>query len=244
MEFYLKHNSFCSEFFGMKCGDVEPNYQSKKTTEVELCNLVKMSCDDGFQFLSLRFDPSNLDLLAAAVLCDFVFIECLLTFSLDLNNSRPLPYKQFSDHIALNGDIEAISQISRGSFKLDRFHLDPMIDNCDADELKAVWSANCVRGRSDKVFVVRSTDGGVIGFNACKISADAAFIDLIAVEGKYHKSGVASQLLQMCVQEYRGKKCRLLVGTQANNKASVNLYLKHGLSLSRVQYTFHRHARI
>ena len=242
MEFYLKHNSFCSEFFGMKCGDVEPNYQSKKITDVELSNLVKISCADGFEFLALRFDPSNLDLLAAAALCDFVFIECLLTFSLDLNNIRQWPYEKFNDHIASDGDIEAISRISRDGFKFDRFHSDPMIDDCDADELKAVWSANCVRGRSDKVFVARSSDGRVLEFNACKISADAVVIDLIAVDGAYHKNGIASKLLQMCVQEYRGKKRKLLVGTQANNKASLNLYLKHGLSLSSVHYTFHRHA--
>lgn len=244
MGFYLKHNSFCSKYLGMKCGIIEPIIENQKSSAFELDQLVKKSFETGYKFLSLRFDPSNIDLYAAATSCDFVFVECLLTFSMDLDDGYQWPSTKFDDYLASLDDIEAISQIAHDSFKFDRFHLDPLIDDSCADKLKAAWSKNCVCGRSDKVFVVRAADEKVIGFNACKLTADAVVIDLIAVDGRSQKNGVATQLLRMCVQEYRGRKNRLLVGTQANNKASINLYLKHGLSLNSVQYTFHRHSNV
>ena len=242
MEFDVKHNLFCSEYLGMKCGDVKPNSQNKKFSQGELSNFVKATSDKGFKFLSLRFDASNVDLLSAAVSCDFIFTECLITFSMNLDVVEDLPNSHFDDDLASLNDIDVISQISRGSFEFDRFHIDPLIDDCCADELKAAWSENCVRGRSDKVFVVRDKNRKVIGFNACKIGFDSASIDLIAVEKKSQKTGVASRLVQMCVQEYGRKKNRLFVGTQANNKASINFYVKHGFLINSIQYTFHRHA--
>lgn len=111
---------------------------------------------------------------------------------------------------AVPEDIGSCREIAK-SFRYDRFHADPRIPLEQANELKARWIENAIRGRAEKVWVA---EGGFLSV------LPGGRIDLICVEPKMRGRGVAKRLLHEAFRTYPV----LTVGTQAANEESLKLY--------------------
>lgn len=135
-------------------------------------------------------------------------------------------------------DIPACVRIARAAFKQSRFHLDPLVDDARACDLKAKWTRNSIEGRADASLVVRR-NGPAIGFVFCLRGDPAATIDLIAVDPDNQREGIGRSLVAGVLDHYRDQVDRVTVGTQAENPASLSFYRDLGFTeLSRAR-TYH-----
>jgi len=165
----------------------------------------------------------------------FRVVEVLLTHQAPLEAAAEVPA---GIRVASEADIAACRAIAAASFRFDRFHADPAIDDSAADAQKAQWIENAVRGRADTVLVAE-TDGAVSGFNACHLRGETAVIDLIAVHPEAQGRGIGHTLVAGAFAHYAGRARVLQVGTQEDNRASRRLYERFGFAPVTRQVTLH-----
>ncbi len=140
-------------------------------------------------------------------------------------------------------DAPGVRELARTGFRYSRFHLDNRLDPATANEIKAQWVGNFFTGRrGDSLWV--ALDGiQVAGFLLMTLgSEEAAIIDLIAVDSRYQRRGVARSLLRQAECHYRQKRL-LRVGTQIVNHPSLRLYENEGFRIQQSQYVLHFHTK-
>lgn len=163
-------------------------------------------------------------------------IEHLVRFEREVLPAEVLPSRI---RVATTDDRDACVEVARSGFSADRFHADPYIEDCIADEIKAAWVRNCFAGRSD-LLLVGEDDATVTGFVACRGSeTDGAVVDLIAVAKEHRGRGWGGDLLRGCLASLP-PVCRVLsAGTQANNTSSIQMYVKLGFRPVEASVTMH-----
>lgn len=142
-------------------------------------------------------------------------------------------------------DRDRIVDIARNAFTYSRFHLDPMIPDVIADRIKAEWAGNYFAGQRGDAMVTVEADGRVAGFlQLLKGQEDDVVVDLIAVEPMYARRGLARAMIGFAANHGIGDGVRpasMVVGTQAANTPSVNLYEASGFRLSASVFVLHHH---
>lgn len=191
-------------------------------------------------FVSARVGDADAAAQAALTAAGFVEMECLVTLACDVAGAADDGEGDAGVVLARPEDAEACAAVAGRSFRSDRFHVDPGIPSSCADALKAAWMKNDVQGRADAVLLWRQ-DGQVAGVNACLRHGDDAIIDLICTAPEMQRRGGGRALVRAGLRHYASRARRMLVGTQARNSASLNLYRKLGFSEIARQRTFHLH---
>jgi ribosomal protein S18 acetylase RimI-like enzyme len=165
-------------------------------------------------------------------------VETFLTFSKSLGaDLEAKPDARVGP--AVPDDEAACVALGGSAFVYDRFHRDPAVPNSAADALKAEWVMNGLRGRADRTFVARA-GGQVVGFNLCMLRNDVPWIDLIAVDSRHRRKGLARALVDASLLHYRDRGfARLDVKTQSENPDSVLLYKRCGFELTDTAAAFH-----
>jgi dTDP-4-amino-4,6-dideoxy-D-galactose acyltransferase len=139
-------------------------------------------------------------------------------------------------------DAQGSAEIARDSYRYSRFHLDPMIPDLVARDLKASWVGNFFRGaRGDRMLVAEGPSGELAGFVLGLTKEDCVVIDLIAVSPQFQRQGVAADLVQGLASCYPPQTL-VSAGTQAANIGSVRFYESQGFRLASSAYVFHYHA--
>ena len=64
-------------------------------------------------------------------------------------------------------------------------------------------------------------------------------IDLIAVDKKYRKQGIARKLIEGMINHYQEQHLTFTVGTQISNKPSTDLYKKCGFLVAEYGLVWH-----
>lgn len=130
-------------------------------------------------------------------------------------------------------------ELAQKSFHYDRFHRDPNINDSLADLSRAIWVDNALNGRA--LFVLGAyIDKKLVGFIDINKKNRVATIDLIAVDVRYRRQDIASQLIEAAKR--RLEKLHFLkiqVGTQAENLPSISCYKKNNFKLIATNKTFH-----
>jgi len=135
---------------------------------------------------------------------------------------------------------QAVEKIARDNFLYSRFHLDPLIDDDIADQIKQNWVKNYFIGkRGDEMFLAL-LDNKPAGFLQLIIKEKELFIDLIGVDKIAQGRGVASSMIQFASTNI--KSSCIKVGTQIGNLPSIKLYQKLGFVLTESDYVFHYHS--
>lgn len=192
--------------------------------------------------LTCRIDAGRNDLASVLEAAGLRRVERLLTLARPLEEQGPpAGTPGVTVEAGGPGDRAACGQLARVAFTSDRFHADPTIPDPAADALKARWAENALTGRADAPLVARDPAGRVIGFNMCRFDPKTrqAAIDLIAVAAEARGRGVGRALVEAALRHYRGRAERLLVGTQADNAASLALYRASGFEVVAEQLTYH-----
>lgn len=172
----------------------------------------------------------------------FCSIECLLTFQ---RRHKQLLTENSLDHKIVSYDknhLKDLKRIAAKAFRYSRFHSDPGISHAQANLSRVQWVINSCQGRAQKVFVAQKRNKA-IGFVLCRGGLSSktkkiGVIDLIAVDPAHKGKGLGRELVKAAVEFYAKRKLDLIVGTQAKNIPSVNLYIKTGFRLINSQLTF------
>ncbi|MBP1741959.1 MAG: hypothetical protein H6Q48_4252, partial [Deltaproteobacteria bacterium] len=88
--------------------------------------------------------------------------------------------------------------------------------------------------------VVAIKDSSPAGFLQLLYSGKDLVIDLIAVEEKFRRMGIARAMIHFAETALRGFE-EIAVGTQIANVPSIRLYEKLGFRVASSVYTFHYH---
>jgi len=175
----------------------------------------------------------------------FYVVDTALSFQKSEYNTVAVENSQISIIDSSMVEAEKILEIAESCFKYSRFHLDPEIPDVVANKIKKEWTNNCVKKkRGDRLFVA-TVDKQVCGFLAALYTGtpenSTAVIDLIGVDKAMQRMGVGSSLVQAFEKIYGQTSTRLIVGTQAANIVSSNLYQKLGYRLYNSNYILHFH---
>lgn len=163
----------------------------------------------------------------------------LSTKALSLNSVSPDP--EFRIRFAEPGDRIGVEEIAVSCFKYSRFHLDPLVDNQKANELKRRWAGNYFAGlRGNWMVVAEGPEGGIVGFLQLLNQRGQLIIDLIAVSESARGRAIAPSLI-----EYASQHCEeyeeVIVGTQVSNIPSLRMYERLGFRVLESRYMFHYH---
>ena len=141
---------------------------------------------------------------------------------------------------ARNDDLIEIQKLAMGAFTHDRLHADHLVPKADADGAKAKWVATAFDDKERTITVTR-LNGGIGGFLVYKSDPKSKvrrlIIDLLAIDDKYRRHGLATQLV---VQSARAGGFRQIkAGTQSTNEPARKFYKSLGMRIIKRQRTFH-----
>ncbi|MBA7490680.1 dTDP-fucosamine acetyltransferase [subsurface metagenome] len=220
--------------------NVDKHNQKYNLALLLLNKFFKWCKKDKIGMVTIRIDENEVSLIHALETVGFRTIESLLTFE-RANNSIP----KFLDRCRIvsykEKYLESLQRIAYSSFQYSRFHADPMICPETAKLSRSEWIVNSCHGRAEKVFVAQK-QRKIVGFIACRPGINfngnnVGIIDLIATDPDHKRQGIALSLVKEAIEYYSKKKYKLIVGTQAKNIPSVNLYIKLGFRLIKSQLT-------
>ena len=198
-------------------------------------------------FISAKVGTSDLESIRIVESMGFNLIDTNVRFQKCLVNQIkefPLP-SGYSIRLTQNDDQNLIGSVAQSSFIYSRFHLDPSVDNCQADLIKRKWVENFYLGQRGDYMIVACFKCKPVGFAQIICRNDTLIIDLIAVDSAHHGKGLASSMItfaESLALDHSPLSKILVVGTQLANQPSISLYEKLGFRLSRSEYIFHYHS--
>ena len=142
---------------------------------------------------------------------------------------------------AKNKHQKAIGKIARDNFIYSRFHLDPLIGNDIANQIKQNWVENYFYGKRGDKMVLALINDNPVGFLQLIVKKKELLIDLIGVDNKAQGKGVASAMINFASKTINHSLIK--VGTQIGNTPSIKLYQKLGFLFSGSDYVFHYHSQ-
>ena len=165
-------------------------------------------------------------------------IEILETWT---GNAPDAPYSKIRAELAIKADRENLQNLAVDSFKFDRLHADPHVRKIDADAAKAKWVDDALNDPSRVVTVIRRADG-IAGFLIHRADRQrkvrAMVIDLLAVDERHRRKGIALQLVAQAAKAGGFRKIK--AGTQSTNEPARAFYKGMRMKVSRRQRTFHK----
>ena len=193
------------------------------------------------EHLSVRCDADDLMLLDALQACGFDPVDAILTFTRSLQDYSPVAVDP-QIRLASAADAEAVGEIARTAFSIDRFHSDPLIENARADELHYQWAKNSVLGTAaDAVIVATDDQDHPVGFVTCKLNHDTlealgksvGTIVLVATCESARGQGFGQRMTEQALNWFFQSGVDVVeVGTQAINGPAAKLYQRSGFQLT------------
>ena len=134
-------------------------------------------------------------------------------------------------------------RIAATCFRYSRFHLDPLVPDATADEVKRAWVSSYIEGRRGEALWLALEDDRPVGFVAVLANETAGerriVIDLIGVDADWQGRGVGGQLITHVIQTYADECDSIAVGTQVANIPSMRLYQRSGFEVTDTSYIMH-----
>lgn len=200
----------------------------------------------GKSFVFAKLPPASVETAKDLCHAGFTLVDTSIVLekapgSSCVNGANP----DISVSLAAPGDFDAATDIAGSCFEFSRFHLDPLIPNRIADNIKREWVMSYCEGRRGTELLVAKTEGRVSGFLAV-LTAGAdrdrvATIDLIGVAPEWRRRGVADALVSRFTQDWEARVGVLRVGTQLVNQPSLRLYQNNGFKVVDSSYVMHAH---
>jgi dTDP-4-amino-4,6-dideoxy-D-galactose acyltransferase len=191
--------------------------------------------------LSIRVDASDLSSLHVVEKADFITVDSLLTFAIDLSDhSSPAPDTDFSLRLATAEDADEAAALARNAYVYDRFHSDPFINGALADELHATWVHNSCTGKAADSVLLAEDQTGLLGFVTCTLKQEttqrsggtSGTIILVATAERARGRGIGYATTMAALKWFRSQGCEHIeVGTQLRNIPAARLYQRCGFSI-------------
>ena len=142
--------------------------------------------------------------------------------------------------MAWESDMAKCEEIAVSSFAHDRLHADDSVSKEDADEAKRAWVRRAFAS-GPPVLKHFDVEGNPEGFLIVKVDQESVTIDLLAVDERYRRFGVARKLVYAALGTYPGREF-LRAGTQKTNEPARRFYASLGMRVVKTQRTFHKDA--
>jgi ribosomal protein S18 acetylase RimI-like enzyme len=234
--------AFDSDLLGLSCGRIAA---MGAQNELDAISVVQKAIDLAssleIEHLSVRCDADDLMLLDALQACGFDPVDAILTFTRSLQDYSPVAVDP-QIRLASAADAEAVGEIARTAFSIDRFHSDPLIENARADELHYQWAKNSVLGTAaDAVIVATDDQDHPVGFVTCKLNHDTlealgksvGTIVLVATCESARGQGFGQRMTEQALNWFFHSGVDVVeVGTQAINGPAAKLYQRSGFQLT------------
>lgn len=234
--------AFDSDLLGLSCGRIAA---MGAQNELDAISVVQKAIDLAtsleIEHLSVRCDADDLMLLDALQACGFDPVDAILTFTRSLQDYSPVAVDP-QIRLASAADAEAVGEIARTAFSIDRFHSDPLIENARADELHYQWAKNSVLGTAaDAVIVATDDQDHPVGFVTCKLNHDTlealgksvGTIVLVATCESARGQGFGQRMTEQALNWFFQSGVDVVeVGTQAINGPAAKLYQRSGFQLT------------
>jgi ribosomal protein S18 acetylase RimI-like enzyme len=192
-------------------------------------------------FVFSKISTNSLNIWQCLEKADFKLIDTNVKFELYGNiSSKKKQQKDIKICFAEKKHQQSTGKIARDNFIYSRFHLDPLIDNDIASQVKQNWVKNYFSGKRGDEMILALLNNKPVGFLQLIIQDDDLFIDLIGVDKIAQGRGVASSMIQFASKNI--KRSCIKAGTQIGNMPSIKLYQKLGFVLAGSDYVFHYHS--
>ena len=179
-----------------------------------------------------RIDHKDTDSIDKAAADGFNFIGTLHSYELNIPNLCGEIHVRRGSNEHLNGAI----RIGLSELRHSRLYTDPKIPFEVAQ--KIYEDRIRIAFREVPVFVAVHESVGVVGF--CSLRDGE--ITLIAISKYYQRRGIATRLIQGCIDECRSAGLKKLkIATQGSNCPARNLYEKLGFKVTQIEKEFHKH---
>ncbi|MBU0579594.1 MAG: GNAT family N-acetyltransferase [Candidatus Margulisbacteria bacterium] len=156
--------------------------------------------------------------------------------SKDLHNTNNCVLR-FAEKI----DEENTVQLAKNSFVFSRFHLDKEFTSKESATIKGEWVRNFFKGQRGDFMILALVNNQIVGFlQLLKSPQDTLVIDLIAVDEKQRKKGIAGDMISFAEKNIKGIQ-NIKVGTQIANIPSIRFYQNIGFKFIGANYVFHYH---
>lgn len=191
------------------------------------------TCDFPKGFIYAKVHADEIDVFSKLIAQEFYLIDVLVSFIQQKRIEQNTVESAYTCRFACHTDKEQIAQIAKNAFICSRFYRDSNIPKEVASKIKEDWVGNYFLGKRGTHMIVAESNATIYGF---MLMLDQV-IDLIAVDSKYLRKGVATKMIA-----FANERIGLLkVGTQSSNSGSIKLYQKSGFILDQVQLVLHKH---
>tara|TARA_Y100001958_G_C21105417_1_gene454055 strand:+ start:64 stop:786 length:723 start_codon:yes stop_codon:yes gene_type:complete len=226
---YLGKNAFCHKF-----NEFQKNFFLKDWKKF-LANQTNKNF-----FVFSKVNTTETEVCHSLENANFRLIDTNVNFVLNKEIKYATePKSNFKIRFADKMDRKTVAYIAKKNFNYSRFHLDPLISNKIANQIKLNWAQNFFNGLRGDYMIVAVLNKLPVGFLQLILNKNDLIIDLIAVEKRIQGKGIASSMIHFAQNNL---KCvNIIVGTQISNVGSINLYNKLGFELHKSFYVFHYH---
>jgi ribosomal protein S18 acetylase RimI-like enzyme len=216
-------------------------YESSEDTFLKTWKNFKVEHANESYLVFSKISTNSMDIIHCLEKANFKLIDTNVQF--ELNNNKLSDNQQKNDLeicYAENKYKQDLEKIAKDNFNYSRFHLDPLIDNDIANQIKQNWVKNYFFGKRGDLMLLALQHNIPVGFLQLIVKEKELIIDLICVDKKAQGRGVASSMINFARADI--KRSNIKVGTQIGNLPSINLYQRLGFILTQSNYVFHYHS--
>ena len=193
-------------------------------------------------FIFFKITTDNITVWKSLEKEGFTLIDTNIKLRLDSRKSEKIfNHEQIKTSFAKQKHKSAIGEIAKNNFIYSRFHIDPLIDNDIANQIKQEWVENYFDGKRGDKMITALKDNKPVGFLQLIISGEELLIDLIGVDKSVQGKGVATGMIYYAMDNIQHSFMK--VGTQIGNIPSIKLYQNLGFCISSSEYIFHYHSK-
>lgn len=242
----ISTDEFNSEIFNKTMGNI--SYDNQFISSEDVRTLLREATSHAYDHLSIKIPTFDVVSTNSFLENDFMLVDTLLRYSIDLCHYAPRNGKDNSIVVCpfSESDIESIKMIAHQSFKDDRFHSDPSLNDDLCDTYYEKWAENSCFGFADTVLVAK-IDDEVAGFITLKLYEADGYgqIVLNAVSEKYGGQGVYSAMLQQALIYFRKNPSieKVIVGTQINVIPVQKAWINAGFAILDSYYVLQKKIR-
>jgi ribosomal protein S18 acetylase RimI-like enzyme len=141
-----------------------------------------------------------------------------------------------------NLDQVTLENLAIVSSAQSRFRKDSLIPTLMADELYRLWIRKAINEPDSHEIIAKTVEGSIAGMFSLSLTPELIKIELVAVDPKYQKKGIAGDLMQACFNYSKKGGFKVVqVTTQLENSAACQLYRKFGFKIVETKYIYHLH---
>lgn len=249
--FIVDEDSFNTNHFGIKMGNVKPNINCFNLTNDDLQKrfeeAIVLAKGDGYKHLTYKIGTNLKEFIKCAANHGMEIADTLVRYVFDFSKSSlpEIKHKCSLSDCTIE-DLQYLKNIARKSFKIDRFHTDNNLPDELCDLYYDKWIENSYNGFADKVIVAHYSNE-VVGFTTVNFrpSDDYSQLVLSAVSDKYRGIGVYTSMIHEGTKWLLSNKSAetkgVIVGTQIDNIAVQKAWIKLGYTIFDSQYVFQKY---